>query len=62
MKPSQCTPPPSRAFQRDQEQDLKHPYLVDFICSTPKLLDRLKSEFKVETMEKLGGCGTLPNL
>jgi len=33
MEPSPCIPPPLRAFQRDQERDLKHPGLVDLIST-----------------------------
>jgi hypothetical protein len=36
MKPSPCTLPPSRAFQRHQEHDLKHPSLVDLITTKQK--------------------------
>jgi hypothetical protein len=36
MKPSPCTLPSWRAFQRHQEHDLKHPSLVDLITTKQK--------------------------
>jgi hypothetical protein len=44
MEPSPCTPPPSRAFQRHQEHNLKHPGSVDLITikqnKLPSFTDR----------------------
>jgi hypothetical protein len=43
MEPSPCTPSLSRAFQRHQEHDLKHPGSVDLITTKQNKTDYLPS-------------------
>jgi hypothetical protein len=43
MEPSWCTPPPWRAFQRDQEHNLKHPDSVDLISTKQNKTNKLPS-------------------
>jgi len=43
MEPSPYTPPHSRAFQRHQEHDLKHPGSVDLITTKQKKTNKLPS-------------------
>jgi hypothetical protein len=51
MKPSKCTPSSLRAFQRDQELDLKYPGLVDLIST--KQTNYLPSYIDMQTRFKL---------
>jgi hypothetical protein len=45
MEPSPCTPSSSRAFQRDQEHDLKHLGLMDLISTKQNIIAPTSAPF-----------------